>query len=544
MIAAVERRFTAIVATLCLLYLAIQLIYIVTLPLVMDEFQGAHSVSRLAGALAYRDFIPYKTVFGYYLQLLPLQLAQGTWERLISVKLTMAMLTAGGVLLAASLLGKQFRRGAVCLATLLLFCMSTFLERSAELRVDMLTSLAGLLSLVVLLERRFVVAGALAGLSFLISQKGVYYLLAGGLACGAHWLFGERTRQLLRSGAHFALAGAAPIVLYVLLWGSVSSLSLVVQTVFFAHTDIAFDELYDIRRYWLQTASRNPYFYGVSLLALGILYQRRSPGPGGYRDRVLFTYGAAMLGFGLWHKQPWPYFFVIVIPTFYVLVVAFIDAQLERAGRLSARFLVLLAALGVAYPLSRVPVVLARDSGFQQSTVALAEAILEPGDTYLAGTEMLHRHQQPAAEHLGWLDRRHLDRVKRLDPALLISTLRSSRLRVVIMNRRLLGLAGPIRQYLEKNYRPFYGAIYTYSPTFDSPRFDVQLDGMYQLYASGPLELDGRAVVPGQLIRLQAGEHTASAAPLQLALVPDVDVDELDPRYRARQELFHRPYDY
>jgi hypothetical protein len=157
---------------------------------------------------------------------------------------------------------------------------------------------------------------------------------------------------------------------------------------------------------------------------------------------------------------------------------------------------------------------------------------------------MLHRHQQAAAEHLGWLDRRHLDRVKRLDPDRLIATLRGSRLKVVIMNRRLLSLSGPLRQYLENNYRPFYGAIYTYSPTFESPRFDLELGGTYELHASGPLELDGQAVLPGQLIRLSAGQHTSSGAPLQLALVPDVAVEALDPRYRARQDLFYRPYDY
>lgn len=544
MIAALERRFTAITAALCLLYLALQFVYVVTLPLVMDEFQGAYSANLLAGALPYRDVTPYKTVLGYYLQLLPMQLSEDTWSRLIVTKLFIATLTAGGVFVVARLLAQQFRRSAVCLATLLLFCVSTFLERSAELRVDMMTSLAGLLSLALLLNRRFVAAGVLAGTSFLISQKGVYFLVAGGLACGAHWLFFERTRTLFRRGAHFALAAIAPIALYIAVWASVSSLSTVVQGVFFAHTDIAFDALYNIRGYWFQTWGRNPYFYGVAVLALGILYTRQTTGQGGYRDSILLTYGAAMLALGLWHKQPWPYFFVLVIPTCYVLVVSFMDAQLEREGRLSPTFLGVFFVLGVAAPLGRVGVVMARDSGFQQSTVALAEAILEPGDTYLAGTEMLHGHEQAAAEQLGWLDRRHLKRVQFLDHARLISTLRSSRLKVVIMNRRLAELPPPIRRYLKENYRWLFGAIYTYSPTFEAPRFELDLAGIYQIHASGPLDLDGQRVVPGQLVQLPAGSHTTSITPLQLALVPNVAVGELDPRHMKPQELFDRPYDY
>ena len=70
------------------------------------------------------------------------------------------------------------------MATAALFAMSTFLERAAELRVDMLTSLAGLVSFVLLLSRRYALAGLACGLSFLISQKGVYFFAAGAPRSG------------------------------------------------------------------------------------------------------------------------------------------------------------------------------------------------------------------------------------------------------------------------------------------------------------------------------------------------------------------------
>ena len=72
------------------------------------------------------------------------------WSRMIAVKLGMAATTAVVVFACAWALTRLIRADAVVLATGVLFAMSTFLERAAELRVDMPTSLAGLVSFVLL----------------------------------------------------------------------------------------------------------------------------------------------------------------------------------------------------------------------------------------------------------------------------------------------------------------------------------------------------------------------------------------------------------
>ena len=54
--------FGGAIVTVMGVYLALQAVYILRLPLVMDEFQGAHTVFRLTARLPYRDFQPYKTV--------------------------------------------------------------------------------------------------------------------------------------------------------------------------------------------------------------------------------------------------------------------------------------------------------------------------------------------------------------------------------------------------------------------------------------------------------------------------------------------------
>lgn len=70
------------------------------------------------------------------------------------------------------MMAKIFRRDASLLAVTVWVCMSCFLERSAELRVDMLTGLVGLFAFLLVIQRKPVSAGIVAGLSFMVSQKG------------------------------------------------------------------------------------------------------------------------------------------------------------------------------------------------------------------------------------------------------------------------------------------------------------------------------------------------------------------------------------
>ena len=106
----------------------------------MDEFQGAYLVSRLEHELPYRDFRPYKNVLGYYLQAIPLKWSHSTWQGLMSIKFATLGVNIVAILSAAHLLAKRFRRTAVCFGTLMFVVMTTFLERSAVLRVGMLTA--------------------------------------------------------------------------------------------------------------------------------------------------------------------------------------------------------------------------------------------------------------------------------------------------------------------------------------------------------------------------------------------------------------------
>ena len=549
-------RFERVVLTACLLFLALQVIYVVRLPLVMDEFQHAASTHRLAESTPYRDFYPYKTLLGYYLQLPVLLTATRPWEALIAVKIEMALLVATSVAWAALVLGRIFDRRAVAIGLGMLLVMSTFAERSAELRVDMLTSLAGLGSLVLLLRGRAVWAGVVVALSFLISQKGIYYILAGNAALGAVWLFVDRSRRQLISCLAFNAALGAVLLGYLGLWSLVASANDVVQATFFSHGDIAFRQLYDNRlKYWSQTLRRNPLFYLLATLGLLRLLQSR---PGGLAPRVrigLAAYGGTLIALSLLHRQPWPYFFVLLAPTLWILAIAFLQAGMEgwrgRPPTYKRALVALLIGFGFLWPLTRVPVVVGRSNGYQRSTIELADRLLEDGSSYLAGTELIFDRRQ-RERRLAWLDiptNRALSKRPIYELEAIRRDLAAEPPKFVVNNYRIYGLPRNLRRHLARTYEPWWGSVAIYSPAVEAGEQSLRIAfaGLYEIVATTPavVRIGERTWRPGDQIELAAGELTmVSDRSFRLRYVPPDVESYLDPQFRQSRLLFPEVYTY
>jgi hypothetical protein len=546
-----ERRAAVWIAGACALYGGLALAYALRQPLVMDEFQGAAVVSWLRSELPYQDFAPYKTVLGYYLQLLPLSLGGGPWSSLVAVKVFLVALNVAAMAAAALRLARHYRPAAVVLGTWLLAGMSTFVERSGELRVDMLTSLCGWFSLLALLERRAALAGLLAGASFLVSQKGVYFGLAAGAALAWDLAALRRDRAALRAALAFGAAALAPVAVYLAAWSALASPRAVLEATFLAHREIALGNLYEIRHFWFQTWLRNPYFYAVALLGLAITQQRRSADDAGYRDRVLWVYGAVLCALCLWHKQPWPYFFVLLIPTLFVLAVVFFDAELRRTGRLRPAFVALYLGLGLAWPLARAPGVLERSNAFQREQVLLAERLLAPDETYLAGVEMIHTRRQSLRE-LRWLDATRLGALAGKSEAelgALVDRLHEAPPKLLVWDYRLAALPAPLRRALEADWLPYHGNLRLYAPRVaaGAQEFRLAFAGSYLLAApdGARVAVDGVALEPGRPVPLAAGLHRGQAdAAYRLAWLPDSGDLPLDPAFRQPRPLFEDVYTY
>lgn len=545
-----NRRVVLIASALSLLYFVVQLIYIQHLPLVMDEFDGANEAYQLLELTPYRDYAPYKTVLGYYASLPPLLLTDDPWVGVMLSKAWLASINTVVILFSTLSLATIFSPAAALLGQALLIAVSTFLERSSELRVDMLTAWAGLASFVLLLHRRWLAAGVVAGLSFLVSQKGVYYVAAANAAIAIYWLLESRTRQTIRDGIVFNAGVAAALVVYIAFWSALSTPSAVINATFFSHGAIAFSDLYDnLKQHWTRTLTRNPLFYWGALAGLIWLCVAR------WRRTIQSThvmaaaYGAAVFALCRWHKQPWPYFFVILIPTLMVVHVATIDV-LFRQAKWRPALLAVIALLGIAWPLAYMPGILSRDHRYQQNTIELARAMLDEHETYLAGNDLIYdRHQ--AHPELRRLSAPRLEAVRqwpqsRIDAT--IADLERVRPKLVIDDMRMRRLPAPLARYLDTRFDNLWSGVSGYAPlvTSSSEAFDIWFDGRYRVETKGDdVIIDGAPHQTGTVISLRRGPHRIeSTVPVRLRLLPERLEEFSDPSLRQARLMFTRAYDY
>jgi hypothetical protein len=531
----------AALALLCGTYFWLQTDYCRHLPLVMDELQGAREVHRLRHMVPYVDYAPYKNVLGYYLQLPFMLLYRDLWSQMMAVKLGMAGITAIVLFGCGWALARVIRADAVVYATALLLAMSTFLERSAELRVDMLTSLAGLVSFVLLLSRRYVWAGFACGLSFMISQKGVYFFAAGTFALFARGLLLARDQWRWRDAFSFAAVALAMSGAYIVAFGTLGSFDAVVERTLTTPAQIALEDEYkNLARFWLATVQRNPYFYALAVLGIGGALERAKQSRSEL-DWMIFAYAGAVLLFCVGHKQPWPYFFVLLLPTLWVAIARTIEQLTPRGGMFWTAYLL----FGLLYPLyTRVPIVLARDSSHQRYTVELAERLLKKNDTYLAGVSMIHtREQSPRA--LAWLDKSNLDAVRHTPTKILIEDLHRAPPKLIINNYRIDALPVPLRKAIRADYDHLWASIWFYAPTIRDEHFHIAYTGHYRLGLEDAIQIDNQLVQPGSSIHLKAGPHETNAVGYKLRLIPHKKiVESLDLKHRMPADLFPAVYDY
>jgi hypothetical protein len=326
-------RFRSSVLLIVLFFIAIQVFYAQRLALVMDEFDGVYEAYRLRHEIPYRDFVPYKTVLGYYVQF-PATLAASTvWGRIIALKFELIVINAIMLAAAAFYLSRFLSRGAVTLALAMLTASTVMLERAGEVRVDMLTAWAGLWSFLFLIRRRFALAGALCAVSFAISQKAALYVIASNVVMMVAILIDRDRRADVRHFLSFNAAAAAGLAAYLAFWSAIADPQTVLRATFLSASQTAVNVDYDIQwRFWSQVLRRNFFLFLLAGAALVFLLRRGTDVAG----RTIAIYAVMLLLLCGLYTQPWPYFFVILFPTLFVLIAAFLTSNaaggLRRSG--------------------------------------------------------------------------------------------------------------------------------------------------------------------------------------------------------------------
>ena len=541
--------FRSTLYALGLLFVGLQLFIIVRLPLVMDEFVDAEIVHCLASKLPYRDLPLGKTVLGYYVQLPVMIAAETGWTALLAVKVEMAVAALAAIIYAAFVLTRDYSRTAVLLGTVLLVTMNTFYERAADFRSDMLTGVTGLVALLYLIRGRPGRAGFWCGISLMMSQKAAFYVLATEAALAMAALIFRR-REQVRDFLLFNVVSAATFGAYLAFWMVVSSPHSVLYNTFVAQQTNAFvTHFANIRwTFWSQTLRRNPLFYATAAAALVFLarraFERRE-----IRDVLLAVYSFALTALCMWHKQPWPYFFVLLVPFLFVAQVPLLDALCRAAeGRYRRIVFAGVVVAAATSLLFRVPALLSRDSGYQRATFHLGSELLRSGGTYFAGTPIFYNVPQAGGAELNSVDTVQRQVLESLTPGQLMAIVRrfdAQPVKFILFNYRIDALPLLLRQYLVSTFEPYWGGIFIYAPKVRSGTFALHFDGLYVVESTAAVSVDGEMRQAGARIHLTRGAHTAGSSTIfRLRLDPDNIAPYLDPRYRAPEDFFPAVYDF
>ncbi|RDI46895.1 hypothetical protein [Aquicella lusitana] len=320
-----EKGYLLCTVGLVLLYIGFEFFYISHAGLLRDEFWFGHHVYQYVHHLPYRDFLPYKPVLGYYLLSIPLYFSTSAFAPLYYIKYEIALINVFFILITTRWLMRFFQPQAVFLTLIILCASQFFMIHSAQLRVDMLSSWLGLISLLLILSNRTIMAGVMMAIAFLVSQKALWFFAATNAAFILYWISASRYRETCWRMVKFNLAIILPVLAYVLGWAHYSSLSSVLQSVFYegyTQSKITWYRqiYYECWQVILSSGSLFILLWPLTWLSLCV----RTDDETIYKRRLFIAfYSTVMMILILSYQQAFPYNMVFCIPVFFVLYADF-----------------------------------------------------------------------------------------------------------------------------------------------------------------------------------------------------------------------------
>ncbi len=317
-----SKNFFWAIAIICLSYLIFQIIYIPYAALSVDEFWFAHHIYEYTTKIPYSDFLPYKTVLGYYLLSIPMYFYHTLLQPIFYIKDEIAIINTMLLAGASIWLSRSYNSKAIIYTILFIITHHLFLVYSVDLRVDMLTSWFGLISVLLLLSNRSILAGIFLAISFMISQKALWFFIATDIALGSYWLLYSRKARGILQSILFNLAVCLPIMFYVFFWSIQSDLTTVLNSVFhegYTQSQITFYS--DIYYYcWHAILSNGPMLVLLWPLTWIMLFvhstEENQINP---RRFFIAIYSTVMMLFILTYQQAFPYGMVFTIPVYFLI---------------------------------------------------------------------------------------------------------------------------------------------------------------------------------------------------------------------------------
>lgn len=566
-------QFHLAVFFLCSCYAGLALILSPHWALTADEFVFARHIYDYTRLLPYRDFAPYKSILGYYLLSIPFYFSHALLAPLFYIKDEIILINAGCIAAACYLSQALFDRKAILLSMLAVMANASFLIYAADLRVDMLTSWCCLFALLALLHHRSITSGCLLGLAFLISQKALWYIAA---IDGAFLVCYGMFRQSYFSVRHFIMLNTAiivPIIIYILIWSTLSSFPLVMHNLFYEAYIQAGIEWYTpiYLACWSIVLQQGPALFLLWPLTFTSVIREYHQHPAAQQRVFILCTASLLLLLFIHYKQAFPYNFVFTVPAFFILYADYLTWMTGlRSGRapISLKAAMLYsAALFLAVNLLNLPVIynmlvllpftirlsssmfstlfiicaiaypffasLLRsihiDGSYQQQNIQLAASLLDDQSSYVGGLPYFYTKDQPIAGLMNLIGP-ELDYIYEAKPTLkpllldslylsattqkkIIADFENQPIKLIINNYRIHYLPPAITDYLQHHYLHYSGSIYLYAPVVSAQEktFILKFDGDYIVRSAntGKIIIDGNSVKNADRVALKTGQHSS-----------------------------------
>ncbi len=466
--------------------------------------------------------------------------------RLLWMGITFAALF--GLALLLRQLADASRRFGDCLLGLSLFaCVPAFLIWSVQVRTDQIALAGGLWGGVALLASRrrpslAVLAGILFAIGYLGTQKAIYIAaLMGLLAIGDHWRLRDwnSSREGLRVVLCAGSLGIAVLGFYALvplLFGqaggeaarAVSQLG--PQA---AGSSVRFHlSVFD---YYRQTIGFSQYREMLPLLGphllLGLamvgatLHRLRDRAPIARRLGLAWAVLGLGVAVGLFHAGAFAYFWMTLglFPAVaFVLARSSVEEWLARLRVPARRSLAIVFWAALLAPGGFQSFELLRDTqAVQRESLAFVHRNFEPEDAGFHTEAGLFCQAEP--DRFPIYLSQFINEI--FGPAArcltcapdFIRDIEAKQVKYVVSTYRLNQFPPLIREFWQKNYLPYLGAVLVAGKRFEATdhqrRFDLVVDGDYLWLPNSPpaeISIDGVRVPTGGRIHLERGSHLAS----------------------------------
>ncbi|WP_143749088.1 hypothetical protein [Mesorhizobium sp. WSM3868] len=500
-----SRRLTIFLRALIVLKIALLFALAWNCRFVMDEFGQLGYAKHLFNGL-FATVQPSKAVGSTAFYKLAHLIGWDATSILLVGRMQTALLACATIALVyacARALGEDRVRALAIV--LVLLCFSNFMERIFRTIAEPLAVFFAVGALLVVLRARelrgwqLVAAGALSGLSFLATQKSIYFNLALGLGLVADAALMRRYLAGMVRGAWLVLGWTLPIIAYCFIFGGADPVP-IAKSLVFGPLEVATrggGDYGGLRRFVVQTLARNYVLYvfcfagmALSLIQIMKLDERR-------RIALIFSVVITVLVFA--HDQPWPYVFIMALPFMSLWSLTMLDGLAARARYLRLAWIALVTAMAISFVANLLN--FRFDNTAQLELVARAESLLAPDERYFDGIGMLPNRMEPTTL---WLDKHYvLATLQESGRSEAYNVLSKSPPKLILWSYRMDYIYPVVAPLILNSYvrvAPNLRIAGFRLQPGERKIFDVPIAGTYALYSADGTPLRGRVEIDGTVL--------------------------------------------